>query len=116
MPWYSCIVCFLAGVILTDGVPHFVKGICGEPFPATFAKPGVPVNRSSFTGWKSSDKGLSSPIVNVLEGILDFIVGAVLLTGGGLSIAHRATLIAFLAGVTLTGVLLSHQFGKQHAR
>jgi hypothetical protein len=50
MPWYSYVACFFAGAFLANAVPHFVKGVTGEAFPTPFAKPGVPVNRSSFTG------------------------------------------------------------------
>lgn len=95
MPWYSYVVCFLAGTSLASGVPRFVKGICGEPFPTAFVK-------------------LSSPIANVLEGLLDFIVGAILFSGGHVSTAHPSTLILFIAGVAFTSVLLSRHFQKQH--
>jgi hypothetical protein len=41
MPWDSYIACFFAGAFLANAVPHFVKGVTGEPFPTPFAKTGV---------------------------------------------------------------------------
>jgi hypothetical protein len=52
MHWYTYVACFLAGCFLVNALPHFIKGITGEPFPTPFATP--------------PGKGLSSPVVNVL--------------------------------------------------
>jgi hypothetical protein len=65
VPWYIFLLQFAAGLFLANGVPHFVQGISGRPFPTPFASPpGV---------------GDSSPIVNVLWGFLNLAVGFALL-------------------------------------
>jgi hypothetical protein len=63
--WYVYPMQFLSGMVLANGVPHFVHGIRGKKFPTPFAKPpGV---------------GESPPLVNVLWGVANFLVGGVLL-------------------------------------
>jgi len=65
MHWYFYLLEFLGGAFLANGVPHFVQGISGNPFQSPFAKPpGV---------------GESSPLVNVLWGFGNLLVGALLL-------------------------------------
>jgi hypothetical protein len=61
MQWYHYFSGFWAGAFLANFVPHFVKGISGDPFPTPFAKP--------------PGKGLSSPIVNVWWSLLNAVVG-----------------------------------------
>jgi hypothetical protein len=46
-------------------VPHFVQGICGNPFQSPFAKP--------------PGKGESSPLSNALWGFANLLAGALLL-------------------------------------
>ncbi len=65
IPWYIFLLQFVAGLFLANGVPHFVQGICGNPFPTPFASP--------------SGVGKSSAIVNVLWGFLNLAVGFALL-------------------------------------
>ena len=65
LPWYIYLLQFVAGLFLANGVPHFVQGISGAGFQTPFASPpGV---------------GESSPIVNVLWGFLNLVVGFALL-------------------------------------
>ena len=65
MHWYFYLLEFLGGAFLTNGVPHFVQGTCGNPFQSPFAKPpGV---------------GESSPLSNVLWGFGNLLAGALLL-------------------------------------
>ena len=52
-------------MFLANGVPHFVQGISGNPFPSPFAKP--------------PGLGDSSPLVNVLWGFGNLVAGALLL-------------------------------------
>ena len=33
VPWYIVLLQFAAGLFLANGVPHFVQGISGNPFP-----------------------------------------------------------------------------------
>ena len=30
MPWYFYVLEFVSGLLLTNGVPHFVQGVCGN--------------------------------------------------------------------------------------
>jgi len=39
MPWYAYLLLFLSGLLLANGVPHFVQGISGERFQSPFGKP-----------------------------------------------------------------------------
>ena len=65
LPWTVYLLQFVAGLFLANGVPHFVQGISGHWFQTPFASPpGV---------------GESSPLVNVLWGFLNLVVGFALL-------------------------------------
>ncbi len=65
MHWYLYPLNFITGAFLVNGVPHFVQGLCGNPFQTPFAKPpGV---------------GESPPLTNLLWGLGNLAVGAVLL-------------------------------------
>jgi hypothetical protein len=39
MEWYHYFSGFLSGAFLSNSVPHFAKGVCGDKFPTPFAKP-----------------------------------------------------------------------------
>ena len=100
MPWYAYLLLFLSGLLLANGVPHFVQGISGERFQSPFGKPpGV---------------GESSPLSNVLWGFLNLVIGGLLLQW-----AHKAQWPnpycgwgALALGVLLAGIGLSIHFGK----
>jgi hypothetical protein len=102
MPWYFYLLEFLSGAFLANGVPHCVQGISGSPFQSPFARPpGV---------------GESSPVINVVWGIANFIAGGFLLhrfwpqgdaAGGGW--------IAAGAGALLLSIQLASHFGKVRA-
>lgn len=99
LPWYGYLACFIAGVILANGVPHFVQGASGKSFPSPFASPpGI---------------GKSSPVVNVLWGSFNFILGFALIVaiGGFAPSANLATLM-FAAGAFVTAIGLSIRFGS----
>ena len=87
---------FLAGVFLANGMPHFVMGVCGIPFPTPFAKP--------------PGKGDSSPVVNVVWGFFNFLVGVLLLHFH----APQDLLAWALLGVgaLLLAMMLASHFGK----
>src|ERR1700761_2494840 len=63
---YIC--AFFAGVFLANAIPHFVQGVCGNKFPTPFAKP--------------PGQGLSSPVVNVIWGLLNAVVGTIFFIHG----------------------------------
>ena len=73
---------FFVGVLLVNGVPHFVHGVSGKPFQSPFASPpGV---------------GESSALVNVFWGAFNFIAAYALLAYVGF----------FSFGLNLTSMLI----------
>ncbi len=99
MAWYVYVAQFVSGLLLANGVPHFVEGISGEKFQSPFASPpGV---------------GESSPPVNVLWGFANLAVGSALLhafepQGRGSAFSW----IAVGVGVVFCGFFLSRHFGR----
>jgi len=100
MAWYHYLGVFFAGCFLTNAVPHFVQGICGNKFPTPFAKP--------------PGKGLSSPLTNVLWGLFNIVVGYLLFTVAPIDRAHPLLLIIFLAGIAAMGIMGSINFQSKH--
>ena len=99
MEWTTGLAYFLAGVVLANGVPHFVNGISGRPFQSPFAKPpGV---------------GESSPVINVIWGMINFVIGYGLLRGvGAFSFSDTAAMGAAALGALLAGAWLAWHFGR----
>jgi hypothetical protein len=103
MPWYFYLLEFVSGLLLTNGVPHFVQGVSGSPFQSPFASPpGV---------------GESSPLVNALWGFANLAGGFVLLwffrpQGCG----AVAGWIVVGSGALLAAVQLSTHFGKVRSK
>ena len=101
MAWYAHLANFCGGLFLANGVPHFVNGISGRRFPTPFASPpGV---------------GESSPLVNVVWGMVNFLIGYVLIVGvgdfvGGLTFD---SLVASL-GALVAALGLAWHFGRVH--
>jgi len=91
MKWYNYLACFFAGVFLANFVPHFVQGICGNSFPSPFSDP--------------PGKGLSAPLVNVLWGLLNLIVGYWLYRTGKISNQKIITVIIFFSGLALCSIM-----------
>lgn len=90
---------FFAGAFLANAVPHFVMGISGVPFPSPFAKP--------------PGEGDSSPVVNVVWGWLNLVVGVWLL---GFRLPQDLLAWALTAvGALLLGVMMASHFGKVRA-
>lgn len=90
---------FAAGMFLANAVPHFVNGISGRYFQSPFAKPpGV---------------GESPPVINVIWGLINFIVGLMLLFGvGAFQAGFTPDMLALLFGFGVMAVFLSVYFGK----
>ncbi len=99
MEWYQYLAAFFSGAFLSNAVPHFVKGICGDKFPTPFAKP--------------PGKGLSSPIVNTLWGSLNILVGYVLWHASTLKPGNHPGMIVFFIGFVLMAIMLSMNFVKK---
>jgi hypothetical protein len=102
MAWYDFLLEFIAGLLLANGVPHFVQGICGHPFQTPFARPpGV---------------GESPPIVNVVWGFANLACGAVLLRFFGPRGASAFFGWAAVAvGSFAIAIMLAIHFGKVRA-
>ena len=90
---------FFSGVFCVNAVPHFVQGISGAPFQSPFASP--------------PGKGESSPVVNVLWGISNFIAGyAMLAYAGFFTLGINTETASWLTGGVSMSVILARYFGK----
>jgi hypothetical protein len=99
MPWYEYLAHFFAGLFLANGVPHFVNGISGRRFQTPFASPPA--------------IGESSPIVNVLWGMTNFVIGLSLISEvGAFRLGLTVDTAIFLLGVFLIAVILAWHFGR----
>lgn len=90
---------FFAGVFLVNAVPHFVHGISGQSFQSPFASPpGV---------------GESSPMINVLWGSFNFLVGYALLQSfDGVTPGLNMDSVITVAGGLFTALGLSWHFQR----
>ncbi len=99
MPWHIYLVEFLSGALLANGVPHFVQGLSGVPFPTPFASP--------------PGAGNSPPLCNALWGFGNLAAGGLLLhlfwPGKPLG------WVVFGSGALVISVQLSMHFGKVRA-
>ena len=103
MEWYAYLAYFFAGAFLANGVPHFVEGVSGRRFQSPFASPpGV---------------GESSPLVNIIWGLINFAIGYVLIfkVGDFVFGVNRGALMVGL-GVLIAAGFLSVYFGRLHRR
>lgn len=92
---------FFAGAFLTNAIPHFVRGVCGQPFQSPFAHP--------------PGEGLSSSKINVAWGFANAVMGYILLCRVGDFDPHATTdVISFGLGVLLFGLFTAHIFGRFH--
>jgi len=96
MKWYHYLAGFFAGAFLANMVPHFVHGISGDSFPSPFSNP--------------PGKGLSSPTVNVLWGLGNFVIGYILYKVGKISHDNKLSLLIFFVGVVWMSIMLSITF------
>jgi hypothetical protein len=102
MNWYHYIACFFAGIFTANFVPHFVHGVSGDAFPTPFAHP--------------PGKGLSSPTVNVLWGLLNLVAGYVLFRAGKLPNGQELPLLVFFGGIALSSTFSSSRFSKKQSK
>lgn len=94
---------FFTGVLLVNGLPHFMNGISGNPFQSPFASPpGI---------------GESSPVINVLWGGANFIAAYALLAFAGFfEIGLNLPSFACLLGGLAIALILAAHFGKVRNR
>ena len=99
MPWYAYLAYFFAGVFLANGVPHFVHGISGKRFQSPFASPPA--------------VGESSSLVNVIWGLVNFLIGYVLIfVVGGFVCGFTLAALMVGLGAVITAVGLAWYFGR----
>ncbi len=101
MQWLPYVSYFFGGAFLINAVPHLVSGLTGRAFQSPFAKP--------------PGKGLSSSTVNVLWGILNVIVGWLLIARVGTFNPYSGThMLAAGLGGLLMALMLARTFGRLH--
>ncbi|QES87701.1 hypothetical protein [Rhizosphaericola mali] len=100
MIWYMYLLSFLAGIFLTNAIPHFVHGISGNKFPTPFAKPhGI---------------GLSSSTTNVIWALVNLIVGFLLLKLSHFSSNNYLQDFTLFLGISFISLFSSKHFMKKH--
>lgn len=98
MQWYHYIAAFLAGFFLTNIIPHFVSGVTGNEFPSPFGDPpGV---------------GPSSPVSNVIWGLINMLIGYALLRFSKTEFQNTKAMAALFLGIAVCSVATSVWFGK----
>jgi hypothetical protein len=89
---------FLGGMFLVNAVPHFVSGVCGRRFPSPFASP--------------PGKGESSPMVNVLWGAFNLVIGYLLVFRvREFFMRETSSVVAVGVGGLVMAVMLAANFG-----
>lgn len=99
MEWYNYLAIFFSGAFLSNAIPHFVKGVCGDKFPTPLAKP--------------PGKGLSSATVNVLWGGLNIVIGVALFKAGKLP-GDMYDMLLFFVGFMLMSLMSAKNFSTKH--
>ena len=98
MKWYQYLAAVAAGFALGNAVPHFVAGVMGQTFPSPFADP--------------PGEGLSSPLINTIWGLVNILLGFVLLRVGKVQPSNRGSMIAAFIGLAAVAILVSILFGN----
>jgi hypothetical protein len=101
LTWLNDIAYFFGGALLANGVPHFVSGVTGRAFQSPFAKP--------------PGKGLSSSTVNVLWGLLNFVLAYFLVVRvGQFDVRVVDQIVSLGMGMLLMALMLARTFGQYH--
>ncbi len=91
----------LAGALLCNSLPHLAAGLQGKAFPTPFATPrGV---------------GDSSPLLNVLWGMINLLAGLFLLSAHPVVVGINLDFALVILGALVLGTYLSWHFSKVHA-
>lgn len=99
--WYHDVAYFFGGAFLANALPHLGNGISGHSFQSPFAHPpGV---------------GLSSSTVNVLWGLLNLVLGYLLVCRvGRFDLRRTRHVLALGAGILVLSLQLAYVFGALH--
>lgn len=99
MTWLVFVAYFFGGAFFVNGVPHLVKGVCGERFQSPFAKP--------------PGEGYSSALVNVVWGLVNLAIGYVLVCRvGDFDLRDTADVVALGLGAAVIALFCGHHFGR----
>jgi hypothetical protein len=99
MKWYHAVAYFFGGMFLTNAIPHTVMGLCGRSMQTPFASP--------------PGQGLSSALLNVLWGMLNLVLGYLLVVQVGAFDLRKAKCVLPLGvGVLIMAVMLARTFAK----
>jgi hypothetical protein len=91
MTWHEYVAFFFGGLFLVNAVPHFVSGVSGRRFPSPFA----------------------SPMVNVLWGAFNLVIGYLLVFRvGEFFIRETGSVVSVGIGGLVMAVMLAWSFGK----
>jgi len=96
MKWYHYLACFFAGAFLVNAIPHFVHGVSGNQFPSPVSDP--------------PGKGLSSPLINVIWGFFNIVIGYLLFRAGKINHSGKWAIVVFFIGGLLMSIALSQTF------
>jgi hypothetical protein len=101
MRWYHYLAYFFGGAFLANTLPHLGNGVSGNAFPTPFASPpGV---------------GLSSPLVNVLWGLLNLVVAYLLVCRvGSFDLRKTQHVLVLGAGILVISLMSAVAFGRLH--
>jgi hypothetical protein len=101
MNWLHFVSYVFGGAFLANAVPHFVSGMMGQPFQTPFANP--------------PGRGLSSSTVNVLWGLLNIVIGYLLVCRiGDFELRHTSDVVALGLGALVMSLMLARHFGSLH--
>ncbi|MBS1525719.1 MAG: hypothetical protein JST19_08725 [Bacteroidetes bacterium] len=99
MEWYHYLAVFFSAVFFSNAVPHLVNGVSGDKFPTPFAKP--------------RGRGLSSPLTNVLWGLLNILIGYILFQISRMNGDNNISLVIFFVGFGAKSVGSAINFQKK---
>jgi hypothetical protein len=99
MRWYHDLAYFFGGAFLANTLPHLGNGVSGHPFQSPFATPpGV---------------GLSSATVNVLWGLLNLLIGYLLVCRvGNFELRKTRHVLPLALGILIMSLMAARTFGR----
>lgn len=100
MTWLDEAAYFGSGAVLTNAIPHLVRGLTGQAFQSPFASP--------------PGAGLSSATVNVLWGFANLAIAYFLIFQVGSFSIRSIDALALAAGAVAIGLFSARHFGQFH--